>query len=285
MTTKLRFTLAALLAIGLLLSACGGGAAGPGDSESAAPADEESAAPQESAPPEEAEEAAAPTITEGVLTVCTDSPYPPMEFEKNGEFTGFDIELMRAVADEMGGLTVEVNNTGFDPITSGTALESDQCDIAAASITITPEREEFIAFTEPYFDAEQSLLVKKDSGIAALEDLAGKRIAVQSGTTGKKYAEKNAPESEVVAFDNPGDIFLAIEAGDVEAVVQDLVVNGPRAVKDPSVEVVETYSTDEQYGFALALDNTELLDAVNEALAALQDNGTYDDLFKEWFGG
>lgn len=285
----MRWVLAALLALAVLLPACGepGGDADP--SPSAAAGDE---APSEVAPSEtsggatESEAAAAPpTINEGVLTVCTDSPYPPMEFEKNGEFTGFDIELMRAVADELGGLTVEVNNTGFDPITSGTALESDQCDIAAASITITPEREEFIAFTEPYFDAEQSLLVKKDSGLTSLEDLAGKRIAVQSGTTGKKYAEENAPDSEIVAFDNPGDIFLALEAGDVEAVVQDLVVNGPRAVKDTSVEVVETYSTDEQYGFALSKDNTELLEAVNTALDNLRSDGTYDDLFKEWFGG
>ena len=284
MNLTLRPTLAALFAIGILLAACGESGGGATPSDSAAPADGESSAPSEEASPTEAA-ADVETITEGVLTVCTDSPYPPMEFEKNGEFTGFDIELMRAIAEEMGGLEVEVNNTGFDPITSGTALESDQCDIAAASITITPEREKAVGFTEPYFDAEQSLLVKKDSGIKSLADLKGKRLGVQNGTTGKKYAEENAKGAEIVGFDNPGDIFLAMEAGDIQGVLQDLVVNGPRAVKDPTSEVVETYSTDEQYGFAVAKDNTELLDAVNEALAAVRESGEYDSLFKEWFGG
>jgi polar amino acid transport system substrate-binding protein len=208
-----------------------------------------------------------------------------MEFERDGEFTGFDIELMRALAGELG-LEVEVVNSGFDPITSGTALESDQCDIAAASITITPEREKSIGFTEPYFDAEQSLLVKKESGIASLEELEGQVIAVQSGTTGEGYANDNDPgASEIRSFDAPGDLFTALEAGEVDAILQDLPVNGYRSTRDDSVEVVETYPTDEQYGFATAKDNTELLDAVNGALQSLRDSGAYDDLFEEWFGG
>ena len=285
MITRNRFVLAALLALTLLLSACGDSGTGDTESETASePAPSEATVTEP--PAEETEETASvETVTEGVLTVCTDSPYPPMEFEKDGEFTGFDIELMRAIGEELG-LTVEVNNTGFDPITSGTALESDQCDIAAASITITPEREKAIGFTDPYFDAEQSLLVKKDSGITSLADLADKRIAVQSGTTGKKYAEENDPgAADIVSFDNPGDLFVALEAGDVDAILQDLVVNGPRATKDDTLEVVETYSTDEQYGLAVAKDNTAMLDAVNEALQTLRDDGTYDELHQEWFAG
>lgn len=224
-------------------------------------------------------------VTEGTLTVCTDSPYPPMEFEENGEFTGFDIELMRAIAEHLG-LDTEVVNSGFDPITSGTALASGQCDIAAASITITEEREENIDFTDPYFEAEQSLLVKADGEIATLEDLAGQRIGVQSGTTGEAYAQDNAPEdAEIVSFDNPGDIFVALEAGDIKGVVQDLVVNQGRVLEDDSVEVVETYQTDEQYGFAAEEGNKELTGAVNDALSALRDDGTYDQIYEEWFGG
>lgn len=225
-------------------------------------------------------------VSPGVLTVCTDAPYPPMEFEQDGEFTGFDIELMRALAAELGLEGIEVINSGFDPITSGTALGSDQCDIAAASITITAEREENIDFTDPYFTADQSLLVKKDSGISTLQDLAGRRLGVQSGTTGEMYAQENAPDdTEIVSFDNPGDLFVALEAGDIQGILQDIVVNQGRALEDDTVEVVETYPTDEQYGFAVKEEGKEaLLEAVNQALATLQDNGTYDQLYEEWFG-
>lgn len=280
MTTRFRWMLAALLALVVLLPACGGGGG-------ADPSEEASAASGSGSTPAESEPAAASveTIKEGVLTVCTDSPYPPMEFEENGEFTGFDIELMRAIAEELG-LTVEVVNSGFDPITSGTALESGQCDIAAASITITPEREKAIAFSEPYFDAEQSLLVKSDSGIASLEDLEGKNIGVQSGTTGEGYAKDNDPgAAEIRSFDAPGDLFSALEAGQIDAILQDLPVNGYRSTQDDSVEVVETYPTDEQYGFAMSKDNTAMKTAVDDALASLRDSGAYDELFKEWFGG
>ena len=273
--------LATLLALGLVLTACGGSGGGEGTSEepTTASGGEES----EEAPASEA--ASIETIKEGVLTVCTDSPYPPMEFEKDGEFTGFDIELMRAIAGELG-LEVEVVNSGFDPITSGTALESGQCDIAAASITITPEREKAIAFTEPYFDAEQSLLVKTDSGVKALADLKGKAIGVQSGTTGESYANENDPgASEIRAFEAPGDLFSALEAGQIDAILQDLPVNGFRSTQDDSVAVVETYPTDEQYGFAMSKDNTALKTAVDDALQSLRDSGAYDDLYAEWFGG
>ena len=224
-------------------------------------------------------------VTEGTLTVCTDSPYKPMEFELDGEFTGFDIELMRAIASELG-LATAVINSGFDPITSGVAMESGQCDIAAASITITDEREENIDFSDPYFTGDQSLLVKTGSGVTALSDFAGgQRLAVQTGTTGEAYAQENATGAEIVSFDDPGDLFLALEAGDVAGALQDIVVNFGRALDDATIEVVEIYPTDESYGLAVKETGSEdLLKAVNDALAKLKDDGTYDDLFKTWFG-
>lgn len=223
-------------------------------------------------------------VSEGKLTVCTDAPYPPMEFEQDGEFTGFDMELMRAIAGELD-LEMTVFNSGFNPITSGAAMVAGDCDIAAASITITATREENIDFSDPYFNADQSLLTKKDSGVSSLADVAGERLAVQTGTTGAAYAEENAPsDTAIVEFDDPGDLFLALEAGDVVGVLQDIVVNQDRADNDSTVTVVATFPTDEFYGFAVKETGSEaLLEAVNEALATLRSNGTYDDIYNDWF--
>lgn len=223
-------------------------------------------------------------ITENVLTVCTDSPYVPMEFEQDGEFTGFDIELMRAISEELGLSGIEVVNTGFDPITSGLAMEAGDCDIAAASITITEEREENIDFTDGYFTANQSLLVA-DGAPTALADFSGSSLAVQTGTTGEAYANENAPEdTDIQSFENPGDVFTALEAGNVQGVLQDIVPNAAYALENEGVTLAEEFETDEEYGFATEEEGAEaLLEAVNEALATLRDNGTYDDIYAEWF--
>lgn len=225
-------------------------------------------------------------ITEDTLTVCTDAPYPPMEFEQDGEFTGFDIELMRAIADELGLSGIEVINSGFEPITSGVAMETGQCDIAAASITITEEREENIDFTDGYFTADQSLLVDDGAGVSSLADFTGMSLAVQTGTTGEMYANENAPaDTEIVSFENPGDVFTALQAGNVQGVLQDIVPNADFALNNEGFSLAETYPTEENYGFATEEEGAEaIVDAVNEALATLRDNGTYDDIYNDWFG-
>ncbi len=257
MTNKTRWAVALVGALALVAAACGG---------------------------DDDETSGFDLVTADTLTVCTDSPYPPMEFEVDGEFTGFDIELMRAIADNLG-LGLAVVNTGFDPITSGAAMVAGTCDIAAASITITEEREQNIDFSDSYFSADQSLLVKKDGGISALADTAGQTIAVQSGTTGEAYAEENAPSDATIrSFDDPGALFLALESGDAVAVLQDIVVNGERILNDDTVTVAETYPTNEFYGFATKEEGKEaLLTAVNTALSELRSDGSYDALFTEWF--
>lgn len=223
-------------------------------------------------------------ISEDVLTVCTDSPYPPMEFEEDGEFTGFDIELMRAIADELGLSGIEVVNTGFDPITSGLAMEAGDCDIAAASITITEEREENIDFTDGYFTANQSLLVA-DGAPTSLADFGGSSLAVQTGTTGEMYANENAPEgTDIQSFENPGDVFTALQAGNVQGVLQDIVPNAAYALENEGVSLAEEFETAEEYGFAVEEEGRDaLVEAVNEALATLRDNGTYDEIYAEYF--
>lgn len=223
-------------------------------------------------------------ISDDVLTVCTDSPYPPMEFEEDGEFTGFDIDLMRAIAEELGLSGIEVVNTGFDPITSGLAMEAGDCDIAAASITITDDREENIDFTDGYFTANQSLLVA-DGAPTSLADFGESSLAVQTGTTGEMYAQENAPDgTDIQSFENPGDVFTALEAGNVQGVLQDIVPNAAYALENDGVILAEEFETDEEYGFAVEEEGRDaLVEAVNEALATLRDDGTYDEIYAEYF--
>ena len=226
------------------------------------------------------------TISEGTLTVCSEIPYPPFEFEDpdTGEFTGFDIDLVGAIAEDMG-LELEVINTGFEGLQSGATLAADQCDVAASAMTITDAREENLDFTEPYYDADQSLLVPADSDIAGIEDLAGKTIGVQAETTGADYAEENAPEdASITEFSSGADAITALQAGQVDAVLQDLGPNAEAASNDDSLEVATTFPTGESYGFAVAEEGSEaLLEALNASLSSLREDGTYDEIFDQYF--
>lgn len=227
-------------------------------------------------------------VSEGTLTVCSDAPYRPFEFESDeapSGYSGFDIDLMQAIADNLG-LELVVTDLGFDAIQSGAALGAEQCDIAASAMTIRPDREENVDFTEPYFDADQSLLVKQDSGITALEDLSGETLGVQADTTGQEYAQENVPEGvQLREFPDAAALFAALEAGQISAILQDLPVNADRAQQDDTIEVVQTYTTGEQYGFAVQEEGDEaLLEAVNQELQTLRDEGTYDEIYREYFG-
>ena len=257
-------TVAAVAALGLALTACGGSDDGGGDA--AASGD-------------------LTTVVDGELTVCSEIPYAPFEFEdENGEFTGFDIDLVRAISEELG-LELSVVNTGFEGIQSGAALAAKQCDLAASAMTITEEREENLDFTDAYFDAGQSLLVTADSEIGSLADTDGLTIGVQADTTGLRYAEENKPEgAELTEYTSGADAITALQAGQVDAVLQDLPVNVEAAQNDDSLTVIEEYSTGEEYGFAVAEEGAEaLLEAVNAALQTLRDNGTYDDIYDTYF--
>jgi polar amino acid transport system substrate-binding protein len=225
-------------------------------------------------------------VSDGQLTVCSDVPYPPFEFEDTDApsgYSGFDIDLVQEIADRLE-LELVVVETGFDGLQSGATLAAGQCDLAASAMTISEERAENLNFSEPYYDADQSLIVLVDGDISGLEDLAGGALGVQGQTTGADYAQDNAPDdTEIVEFDQGPDIYTAMLAGQVAAGLQDLPVNIERAEEDDRFEVVETFETDEQYGFAAALDNDALIAAIDEQLAAIRDDGTYDEIYDRYF--
>jgi len=227
-------------------------------------------------------------ISSGTLTVCSDVPYPPFEdFDKTSEsgFKGFDVDVISKVADGLK-LKLKIKDSSFDALQSGQALNAGQCDLVASAMTITDDRKKNLDFSDGYYDSEQSLLVPTGSDIAAIGDLDGKKVGVQQGTTGKTYANENATGAKIVSFPSDAEMYAAIKAGQVDALLQDLPVNLDHQ-KDPKqagkFTVVETYKTDEQYGFAIKKGNTGLVDAVNEQLNAMHTDGSYDTIYNTYF--
>ena len=221
-------------------------------------------------------------IQSGTLTVCSDVPYEPFDIQKGNTFTGFDGDLVDAIAKGMG-LKVVLKDSSFDGLQSGLSLNSSQCDMVASAMTITPEREKNVDFTAPYYDSEQSLLVPTGSDIKTIDDLAGKKVGVQQGTTGKTYAEEHAPKADIVSFPSDAEMFPAIKAGQVDALLQDLPVN-LKHTEGGQFEIVQKYATGEKYGFAVREKGSEaLLKDINKQLQKLRDNGTYDTIYNKYF--
>ncbi len=223
-------------------------------------------------------------VKEGQLTVCTSLPYEPFEFKKGGDIVGFDMDMMQEIA-KANDLDVNLVVTGFEGIQSGQSLNAGKCDIAAAGMTITPERQKAIDFTDPYFDATQALLTK-DESLDSLDSLKGKSLAVMTGTTGELYAKDNAPAGvKLKSFEDLGLQTTALKTGQVDAVIQD---NGPLldyANKNEGTFVTAEFDTGESYGFGVQKDsNDKLLESANKVIADLKDSGKYDEIYTEWFG-
>ena len=225
-------------------------------------------------------------VEAGTLTVCSDVPYPPFEVEDPSTetgYSGFDIVLLGAIAEKIG-LKLSVQDVGFDALQSGTTLAAGQCDVGASAMTITDERKANIDFSDPYYDSLQSLLVRTDSGIKSIDDLDGKNVGVQQGTTGESYAGENAPGAQLVQYPSDGELWPAMQAGQIDAILQDQPVNLEHEKADSAYEIVETYETNESYGFAFAKGEKDaLLEAVNGALKELRDSGDYQKIYDEYF--
>lgn len=223
-------------------------------------------------------------VKDGTLTVCSDVPYAPFEdFDKSSPlgYTGFDVDIVAAIAEKID-LELVIKDSGFDGLESGLEMNSGKCDLAASAMTITPEREKNIGFSDSYYDSKQSLLVPVGSDITSLADLDGRKLGVQASTTGSDYAKENAKGAEIVEYEDDALEFSALKAGNVAALLQDLPVNLEHT-KDGKYTVVETFETDEQYGFGMDKDDTELIKQVNEALAELKESGEYQKIYDTYF--
>jgi polar amino acid transport system substrate-binding protein len=228
--------------------------------------------------------AAAPKlVTSGQITVGSDTSFPPFESLNGATAEGFDVDLVGAIAKAEGLKSVFLTET-FDTLIP-TLKAGGKFDMIASAMTITDDRKKEVDFSEPYIDSNQSLAVKKGSAIKSETDLSGKKVGVQSGTTGEAWAKEKAKGATLVPFKTATDAFAALQAGNVDAVVNDLPVTA-YLVKDPSrgLVIAKEIPTGEQYGFAISKDNPELLKLVNDGLAKVKSSGEYDTIYKKWFG-
>jgi ABC-type amino acid transport substrate-binding protein len=221
------------------------------------------------------------TITNGKLKVGSDIPYPPFEFGRAPDYEGFDVDLVKQIAKKLD-LEAEFVKTPFDTIFRN--LAQGKFDMVATASTISAEREKEVDFSDPYFAADQSLMVKKGSDIKTVDDVEGKVVGAQLGTTGADYAKDNTKAKSIRTYDLIDDAFKALEAGQVEAVINDCPVSSYAQKEHESLVVVQAVTTNESYGFAFPSGSDALREAFNKELSQLKDDGTVEELSRKWFG-
>ncbi|MFJ3338333.1 ABC transporter substrate-binding protein [Streptomyces sp. NPDC086766] len=225
-------------------------------------------------------------VKAGRLTTCTHLPYPPFQSEIDGRVQGFDVALVDLVAKDLG-VKQQILDTPFENFKTGAFLNSGRCDLAAAGMTITPERKKNVDFSDPYFNATQAVLVDRKSGAASFADLKakGRKLGAQAQTTGEDYAKKRG--FDPISFESSDALLNGLRTGQVQGVVIDYpVVQG--WLKDKAnagaFKVVDNLDTGEQYGFTVKKGNTKLRAAINKAIADAKADGTYKKLYERWIG-
>lgn len=217
-------------------------------------------------------------------SVALEATFAPFEFRdmKTGEFTGFDIDLIKAIG-QVEGFDVDIKEMGFDGII--TALQTNNVDLAISGISIDDERKKAVDFSLPYYQSGLVVAVKTDNNtIKGFDDLKGKKIAVQINTTSAKEAKK-IPDAKVTELDKVPDMFLELKNGGVDAVVNDLPVTAYYIKQgNNDVKIVGDILSAEYYGIAIPKGKTEVLQKINDGLKTLKANGQYAELYKKWFG-
>lgn len=253
------------------LVACGSSSASSGSSSSGSSSDESY------------------TLVEaGKLIVASDLAYPPMESVPDGatDPVGFEVDMMKEIASRLG-LTCEyLPAQKFDTIIA-TIKEGGKADVGASSFTITDERKEEVDFTDSFMDSNQALVTRTDATDTTEDALnvAGKKIAVQSGTTGEDWAKENLTNATVVPLDDTIQALTGCQTGLYDAVVADLPVMKYECTNSyTDLQVAIEIPTGEQYGIVVSKDNPGLTKAINEALSDMDSDGTMDKLETNWFG-
>jgi polar amino acid transport system substrate-binding protein len=227
-------------------------------------------------------------VVKDELTVGTEASFAPFEFydKEPGKMIGFDVDLIRAIAKEIGYKECTIKHMDFDDLIP--SVNSDKVDLVIAGLSITEERQRFVLFSQPYYKSGLAFAVRKEiTDIKAFEDLKDRTIAVQKDTTGAAYGQKLKDKGAILkAFETTEEAFVMLKNKKAEAVICDLPVlqyflkNGGSEY----AKLVGKPLTSEDYGIVVSKKNPNLAKAVDQALEALKKNGTYDKIYNQWFG-
>lgn len=218
------------------------------------------------------------TAEGGTLIMGTNATFPPYEYYEGDEIVGIDVEIAQAIGEKLG-MEVTVEDMEFDALIP--ALASNKVDIVAAGMTVTPERQESVNFTDTYATAAQVIIVKQGSDIASSEDLNGKILGVQMGTTGDSLASE-IEGAQVERFNKYFEAIQSVLQGKIDAVIIDSAPAKAFAEKDENLVILDEALSSEDYAMAINKDNTELLDKVNAAIAELDEEGTLDEIVNKY---
>lgn len=220
------------------------------------------------------------TSTAETLVMGTNASFPPYEFvDDNGKIVGIDAEIAEAIAEKLG-MKLEIKDMEFDSLIP--AVQAGSIDVALAGMTVTDERLESVNFSDSYAKGVQVVIVKEDSAIATIDDMTGKMIGVQSGTTGDIYCTDDYGQENVKQFTNGALAVAALMNGQVDCVVIDNEPAKNYVKANAGLKILETSYADEDYAAAIAKTNTELLNKVNDALKELKDSGKLDEIVKKY---
>ena len=256
-----------------MLTACGGG-------NSNTTASTGSAAPATSAATSEAgADEGYKLATDGTLTMATNAYFPPYEYYDGQDVIGIDADIAQAIADKLG-LKLKIEDMEFDSII--TAVSTGKADLGLAGMTVTPDRQKNVDFSDSYATGIQSVIVKEDSTITKIDDLQGKKIGVQLSTTGDIYATDDFGKDSVVQYNKGNDAVMALTQGQVDAVIIDNEPAKSYVAANKGLKILDTEYATENYAACIAKDNTGLTKAVNTALAELKADGTLQKIVDKY---
>ena len=279
--------LSVLLAAGMVFSVTACGASSESTASTETNTTETNTAEAASAETASAEPASGEftTVTDGGLTMSTNAAFPPSEMTTDsGDFEGIDVEIAGAIADKLG-LELQVDDMDFDAALL--AVQQGKSDMVMAGVTVTDERKAVMNFTDSYANGIQSVIVLEDSDIASIDDMQGKLIGTQAGTTGYIYCSDTPEnggfgEDNVIAYDNGITAVQALMNGQVDCVVIDNAPAQEFVKANPGLKILDTEYANEDYAIGVNKDNTALLDAINGALAELKADGTVDSIVAKY---